>query len=275
MSIFQKSGRQHYFLELFKITDQQSASEFNTKELILTTVDLIQNATELEADDLSLNFESKSYKSIEGFKSHLQKHTVVHSHIGFNSNSSHTFFSVSNPMLNYTKDAKRPGNSTIEISLQVNGEYIDRPGMHILAEELIQKFRFEYGYIHTFPTRKFQGEKKLKKGLLSTSVSVDKTDQIWRNHQIGILHGYLKKLYYTNYLNKSQQGNSLIADFSATKGEIKTISDDITRWTLSDDEFQNLSRSAELEDVCIVTEDSGFLDNPIASQLKDLTTVRE
>ena len=146
MSIFGRKDRQHYFLELYKISDQQSASDFDTQELVLQAVELLENLTGVKADNFSLNYSSKSYKTIRGFKSQFQRYKeVVYCYVGFNSNETNTYFTVSNPLLNYLKNAKRPDNSAIDISFQVDENLIGDIKIQTLAEQLIKKFPFEYG----------------------------------------------------------------------------------------------------------------------------------
>lgn len=274
MSIFGRKDRQHYFLELYKISDQQSASDFDTLELVLQAVELLENLTGVKADNFSLNYASKSYKTIRGFKSQFQRYKeVVYCYVGFNSNETNTYFTVSNPLLNYLKNAKRPDNSAIDISFQVDESLIGNIKIQTLAEQLIKKFSFEYGYIHKFPTKKFSGEKRLKKGLFSTSVSVDEMDHLWTNHQIGITNGYLKKLYLINYINQSHNSNPTISELAQSYGHNNQISDNIGKWEVTNEELQELINSEELLDSCIVTEDFRFLNNPKSTQFKTKMTV--
>uniref|UniRef100_UPI0040483BBC hypothetical protein n=1 Tax=Roseivirga sp. TaxID=1964215 RepID=UPI0040483BBC len=276
MGIFGRRDRQHYFLELYKITDQQSASEFDTQGLVLRAVELLESFKKLKADNFSLNYSDKSFKTIKGFKSRFQKYSeVVYCYVGFDSNKTNTCFTVNNPLLNYLKNAKRPNHSTIHIFFQVDADLVEISEIQLLAKELINNFSFDYGYLHKFPTNKFLGEKRVKKGFFSTSVSVDEIDLLWRNHQIGILHGYLKKLYFVNYINKNQASNPEISNLINSYGETEQISDDILKWKLRDDEFQTLIALADLLNSCIVTEDLRFLDNPVASQLKAQMNVDE
>ncbi|WP_339608105.1 hypothetical protein [uncultured Roseivirga sp.] len=269
MGIFGRRDRQHYFLELYKIADQQSASEFDTQGLILRAVELLGNLTGLKANSFNLNYSDKSYKTVKGFKSRFQKYSeVVHCFVAFDSKNTHTCFTVSNPILNYLKNEKRPNNSAIDISFQVDADLVEISEIQLLAEKLIKNFSFEYGYLHKFPTNKFHGEKRVKKGFFSTSVSVGEMDYLWKNHQIGILHGYLKKLYFINYINKSHIINPEISKLLNSYGETEQISDDILKWILRDDEFQTLIALANLRNSCIVTEDLRFLDNSISDQLK-------
>lgn len=276
MGIFGSKDRQHYFLELYKISDQQSASTFDTQELLLQAIELMEDLTGVKADNFSLNYSNKSCKTIKGFKSQLQAYKeVVYCYVGFNSNETNTYFTVSNPLLNYLKNAKRPDNSAIDISFQVDEDLIENTMVQILAEQLTKQFSFEYGYIDKFPTNRFQGEKKVKKGLFSNSVSVDEMDHLWTNHQIGIINGYLKKLYLINYLNQSQKSNPAISNLIQSYGQNNQVSDKIVRWEVTNEELKELMSSDELLDSCIVTEDFRFLKNPISTQFKSKMTVDE
>ena len=180
---------------------------------------------------------------------------------------------MSNPLLNYLTNRKRPDNSTIDISFQVDEGLLVDSMTQALAEQLIKKFSFEYGYIQKFPTNRFHGEKKIKKGLFSTSVSVYEMDHLWTNHQIGIINGYLKKLYLINYINHSQKSNPTISKLIQSYGQNNRISDTMDKWELTTVELQELMNSDELLDSCIVTDDSRFLKNPISTQLKTKMTI--
>jgi len=47
----------------------------------------------------------------------------------------------------------------------------------------------------------------------------------------------------------------------------------MVKWEVTPEEFQELIRSDELLNSCIVTEDFRFLNNPISTQLKTKMTV--
>ncbi|WP_258097558.1 hypothetical protein [Marinoscillum pacificum] len=243
---------------------------------MIQAVELIERLSGIKATDFSLNYTSKSYKTIKGFVSRYQKYKdVVYCDVGFNSNETNTFFSISNSLLNYLKNAKRPEKDVIQMRFQINDELVNEDEIQTISEELIKKFDFQYGYIHKFPTSKFCGERKVKRGLFSTTTTFDKTDQVWRNHEIGILHGYLKKLYSINYLNESQVNNQVISQFLKSHGGCTQISEEISKWSLSNHDFQVVSNLPELKDSMIVTDDLSFLNNPEAKQFKAKMTVSD
>lgn len=274
MGIFSRTQRQHYFLALQKITDQQSASEFDSLDLVLQAVELMEKLTEKKANHFSLNYSSKGYKTIKGFKSLFQKYKeVVYCYVGFSSKETNTCFMVSNPLLNYLKNAKRPDYSAIEISFQIDQSLITIDEIQTLGEELLETFSFEYGYIHKFPSNRFHGEKKLMRGLFSSSLAITEMDHLWTNHQIGIKDGYIKKLYLVNYINHSQKSNPSISELIQNYGRSSYISDKMSKWEVTSEEHQELMSSDKLLDSCIVTEDFRFLKNPIATQLKAKMTV--
>ena len=77
-------------------------------------------------------------------------------------------------MLNYTE---QPQNSALEISIQVSSEFADQKSIEKIVEELTNTFDFEYGYVTKLPANYDSGtERKIKKGLFSTSVEVNNTD---------------------------------------------------------------------------------------------------
>ncbi|MBB3696675.1 hypothetical protein KMW28_23435 [Flammeovirga yaeyamensis] len=260
MNIFKNNLRKHYFLELFKITDQTSASQFDTQDLVLQSVELLEKLTKEKANHFSLNYSNSGSKTIRGFKSQYQKSKeIVQCYVDFNSNKTKTYFTVSNSILNYENDSKRPEKSLIDISFQINQSLITKEEIENLAEELIQSFSFDYGYIHEFPTNKYHGEKKMKKGLFSTSIDIDKIDLLWKNHQIEIMNGYIKKLYFINYLNQSQITNKAIKELIQSNGVCAQVSDTIFKWEVEPKEHQELLKNEELLDTCIVSKESRFL----------------
>ena len=56
MGICRRKDRQHYFLELYKVSDLRSASNFNTQELVIQAVELMEDLTGVKADNFSLNY---------------------------------------------------------------------------------------------------------------------------------------------------------------------------------------------------------------------------
>lgn len=258
------------------VSDQQFALEFNTEELILKTVELLKDFTGLRSHSFTFNYSDKITRTIKGFRARFKKYSeVVDCFVGFDSNNTNTYFRVANPLLNYVSTAKRPSNSTIQISIQIDESIIKINEVSSLAEKLISDFSFEYGYIHKFPSKKFIGETLVKKGFFNTSISIGEKDHIWTNHQIGFLSGYIKKLYSINYLNKSHMKNLLLSDFINQYGEYKEVSNEVYKWELRNKELQSLKNLDSIKDSCIVTNDLRFLDNAISKELKAKMTVKQ
>ena len=103
MNLLQKNKPDNLIIKLTKITDKESAAKFDMESCILATIDSITQQTDLIATDFDINYKS-SRKSLNGFKSELKNQKeVVYSFVGFDSDESNTYFTISNPMLNWTE----------------------------------------------------------------------------------------------------------------------------------------------------------------------------
>ena len=201
MNFFGKNRTENWIIKLFKITNNKTAEQFDMESCILSTIDLISQKTELKATHFDINYKD-SRKTLNGFKKALKKQKeIVYSFVGFNSNKTNTYFTVDNPMLNWTE---QPENSSIDISIQIASDLAELNTIELITKNLITSFDFDYGYITKLPSNYDSGtERKIKKGLFSTSVEVNEIDHAWTFHSVGILDGFIKRLYPVNYLNKS------------------------------------------------------------------------
>ncbi|MDF1698564.1 MAG: hypothetical protein P1U56_22120 [Saprospiraceae bacterium] len=266
MNFFSKNTTENWIIKLFKITDNKTVEQFDMESCILSTIDSICQKTELKATDFDINYKD-SRKTLNGFKKALSKQKeVVYSFVGFNSDKTNTYFTVDNPMLNWTE---RPENSSINISIQIAREYAELNTIERITKNLITSFDFEYGYITKLPSNYDSGtERKTKKGLFSTSVEVNEMDHAWTFHSIGILHGFIKRIYPINYLNKSHFSDVLTKELILNYGNTENISDNITKWTLSPDEIKFLKNNEQIQKISILTDSLDFLKTEEAKVFK-------
>ncbi|WP_405568914.1 hypothetical protein [Winogradskyella sp. Asnod2-B02-A] len=266
MNFFGKNRAENWIIKLFKITNIKTAEQFDMESCVLSTIDLISQKTELKATHFDINYKN-SRKTLNGFKKALKKQKdIVYSFVGFNSNKTNTYFTVDNPMLNWTE---QPENSSIDISIQIASDLAELNTIELITKNLIGSFDFEYGYITKLPSNYDSGtERKIKKGLFSTSVEFNEIDHAWTFHSVGILDGFIKRLYHVNYLNKSHFSDLITKELILEYGITENISDSISKWTLSTDEIESLKNNEQIRKISILTDDLGFLKTEKAKIFK-------
>jgi len=237
------------------------------RSCILLTIDLISQKPKLKASDFDLNYK-ESRKTLNGFKKVLQRQKeIAYSFVGFDSDKSNTYFTVSNPMLNWIE---QPKNSTIDICIQIASEFAEQNFIEQITEQLIKRYDFEYGYITKLPSNYDSGtERKIKKGLFSTSVEVNEVDHAWTFNSIGILDGFIKRIYSINYLNKSHLFELSKIELLSKYGDIENITENISKWALNTQEFESLKNNEQIEQMSIITSDLGFLKTEKSKLFKD------
>lgn len=267
MNFFRKNRTENWVIKLFKITNNKIAEDFDMESCILSVINSISQKTELKATDFDINYKD-SRKTLNGFKKALKKQKeIVYSFVGFDSNKTNTYFTIDNPMLNWTE---QPENSSINISIQIAREFADLNTIELTAKDLITSFDFEYGYITKLPSNYDSGtERKIKKGLFSTSIEVNETDHVWTFHSVGMLDGFIKRLYPVNYLNKSHLSDLTTKELILKYGIMENISENICKWTLNSEEIESLKNNEQIQKISIITNDFEFLKTDKAKLFKD------
>lgn len=255
MKLFGRKKTENWIIKLFKITDRKTAENFGIEKCILSTIDLIRKYSDLKATDFDINYRD-SRKSFNGYKKALKNQKeIVYSFVGFDSDRSNTYFSISNPMLNWTE---QPKNSTIDICIQINSAFAVKRSAELIAEELIENYDYEYGYVTELPSN-FDATTEKKKGLFSTSAKVNEIDHAWTFHSVGILEGFIKSIYPINYLNKSHFIDLATKELISKYGITEKITENIYKWTLNSEEFEKLRNNEHVEKISIITSVLGFL----------------
>jgi hypothetical protein len=267
MNLFGKKKTENWVIKLFKITDNKKAEKFDMEKCILSVIDSISQHSALKATDFDINYKD-SRKTLNGFKKALKNQKeIVYSFVGFDSDKTNTYFTVNNPMLNWTE---KPKNSSIDISIQIANEFTQLNSIELIAKKLITSFDFEYGYITKLPSNYDSGtERKVKKGLLSTGVEINEIDHVWTFHSVGILDGFIKRLYSTNYLNKSHFVDLATKEMILEYGITEKITEKIYKWTLSLEELESLKNNNQIKNISIITSDLRFLKTEKAKVFKD------
>jgi len=269
MKLFKKKS-DIIVLKLFKITDEKLAVSFEMKKLLFQAINEIEKISTKQADSFCLNF-NKNYNTLKGFKNALTKvPEIVYSFINFDSNKTNTFFSVDNAMLNYIH---KPHYSSINLCLQIADKYLETGSIEKIAYSLLDKFNFEYGYIHKMPEDFDALTERKCKGLFSHSVTINEIDHAWTFHKIAILNGYLKKVYKVNFLNKSQFENQIIKNAISKYGKIKSLNEKIYQWELTDLELHNLNKSGMISERLIISKDMHFLNTKDAKKFNNLMKI--
>lgn len=269
--MFNFKKKYFFLIKLYKITDQNSYGQFPTSELVIDCINRLKSLIEFSPTNFELNY-SKKYKSLKAFETALTKSEVIYSCIEFDTEKTDCFFTVANPMLNYTN---KPKKSNLELYIQFDEKYFNSTAIDICAS-LIEKFGFEYGFVHRFQ-KKIDGitEKIIKQGLFSSEITISEDDLTWQFHSVGINYGFIKKLYNFNFLNRSQFENKSIKEQLEKVGETQSISSNMLIWKISDEELKVLNNISSLKSriIDIPVKENIFLKNVEAKVLNDLMKI--
>ena len=245
MKFLKKNRTKNWIIKFFKLTDQNSAEKFEMESKVLFCIEQIEQLTELKAKTFDINYQS-IYKTKSGFEKALKsKKDLVYCFVDFDSEKTETYFSISNQMLNLNE---KPEKETIDFCLQISTEYCDNDSILEFNRVLINVLDFDYGYTTQLDSNYDSGtERKIKKGLFSTSVNIIEKDHIWTSTKINILNGTLKNLYPINYLNKSHLSNSEQKKTILEFGNLSEINNRIYKWNLTDLEIEKLKETKRTE----------------------------
>ena len=241
MKFLKKNRTKNLVIKLFKLTDQNSAEKFEMESNILFCIERIEQVTELKAKIFDINYQS-IYKTKSGFQKALKSNKeLVYCFVDFDSEKTKTYFSISNQMLNLNEKTEK---ETIDFSLQISTEYCDEKSIIELNRIIITELEFDYGYTTQLDSNFDSGtERKIKKGLFSTSVEILDKDHIWTSKKINILNGTIKNLYPINYLNKSHLSNSEQKKTILEFGNLNKVNSRIYEWTLTDLDIDKLKKT--------------------------------
>ncbi|MDX6748133.1 hypothetical protein SHK09_15150 [Polaribacter sp. PL03] len=245
MKFLKKNRTKNWIIKLFKLTDQNSAEKFEMESKILFCIEQIEKITGITAKAFDINYQS-IYKTKSGFKKALKSNKeLVYCFIDFDSKKTETYFSISNQMLNLKE---KPEKSTIDFCLQISTEYCNEKSIIEFNRILITELGFDYGYTTQLYSNFDSGtERKMKKGLFSTSVKIIEKDHIWTSNKINILNGAIKNLYPINYLNKSHLSNSEQKKIISEFGNLSEVNNRIYKWNLTDLDIDKLKKTKRTE----------------------------
>ena len=156
-------------------------------------------------DCIEINYGEKEYCSIKSLlldEKRLSSRKVNHISC-FNSQSGEEI------VISFYKKGEEYGSVLLEVILVSSSlNLIEVPGSIRIAKDLVSVASWDYAY--GFMVSRgvdVRSERKIRKGLFSTSVSVSKTD-IERMKKLHSIHlGYVPQLYAFNLLNKKQMEN--------------------------------------------------------------------
>ena len=181
MKLFSSKNPQENYkvLKLFMVASHNQAMKFRTKECILFCMDYLVKNVGANPTRLSLNFETKQYKTFAGFKKGLAKlndNDIVNVVIAYDVLLAS--FTLNNTSLNLKKP---PELAPIEIQIAVQNKKFDEESNNKFVSSIYKIFKYDYGYIidldggFDFPT-----ERKIRKSLFSQKVDVNEMDSTWR-----------------------------------------------------------------------------------------------
>ncbi|MBK7131128.1 MAG: hypothetical protein IPH66_17460 [Crocinitomicaceae bacterium] len=267
MKLFFKKEPENWILKLYRITDKNSALEFDAESCALLAVELVEKECHLSATDFVINFQNSIHSLSEWKKKVKSQKEIAYSYIGFNSNKTNSFLTLSNPMINCTA---KPEFSYIEICIQISSKFADQSTIENISENLIVRYDFEYGYCIKLPSNYNAGnERKIKKNLFSSSVEVSEIDHRWNFHLIGIKSGFIKQLYNINFLNESHFSAPCFKELIKTHGKSTKINGSIQKWTLSSTELESLKHNTHVVEKSIVADGPVFMSSQEAKEFSD------
>jgi hypothetical protein len=232
---------------------------------IFSTIDLVSQKTGLKTNYFDINYRDAG-RTLKTFKKHLaKKKEVVYCTVGFDADKLDTSFTINNQMLNWTE---QPEYAHIDIHMTISTQFAELIAIEEITEKLITSFDFEYGYITKLPSNYDDlTERKMKRGLFSSGVQIKASDKVWIFHSVGLREGYIKRLYPINYLNQSHLANSETKEVMQTYGVLESISDTISKWSLSSAEVKELKNNEHIKSISVMTPDLAFLKTAKAKEL--------
>lgn len=235
-----KKKTKNWVIKLFKTVDKLSSENFDTKSKILFLIKLIEHETELKAKHFDINYKS-NFLTKKGFeKALMQKKNLFFCIVDFDSDNTNTLFIIDNQSLNLIE---KPKKSTIDFYFQISKKYFDENSITELANNLIEKSHFDYGFITQLDSNfDLITERKIKKNIFSSSTNVSSEDHNWHLNKKEILNGEIKDFYQINYLNKSHITNSKFEKIIKEHGDLYKISNQIYKWHLTDKEIEKLKQ---------------------------------
>ena len=253
--MFWRSKKRHYYIELYKVVDFQKASDFNITNFIEFLITHAETTQQLKVTRIDLNYSNLVFHSINSLRKYENsERNICYAFVEYDVSEGTTYTTVDNFMLNYTSKEHRPKYKALDIGVSIDQEVIQRPDVIGLVDELVKEFQLEYGSIHLYRSDKFYGNTKVRHGIFSFSTLNNKDDLLWSNNQQSLRNGFIKKLYYINYLNKSQVNNKYLSPYLRSFGEMSEVNALIDRWTLTEKEYAYLINSTDISSASILTE---------------------
>lgn len=267
MKLFGIQKTKNWIIKLFKVTDTKTAEEFNMKECILSVIDSLSKATNITANHFELNYRD-SRRTLKGFKKILKdQEEIVYSFVGFDTEKTNNYFTISNPMLNWIE---RPENSTIDICVQLSERHAELNYVEQIADKLTKQYEFDYGYITNLPSNyDSETERKIKKGIFSNALEINEIDHVWTFHSVGILEGFIKSIYSVNYLNNSHFIDIAFKELISSFGKLEKIENSNYKWKLNMEELNELRKNDQINRKSIVTANLDFLKTKQAKLFND------
>jgi hypothetical protein len=245
MGIFSLNKKYYHAIKLYKVVDGLNAQSFPSSQLTERLVIYFNQTFGSTPDFLNVNY-GREFKTFDGFNKALKKKSEIDQiYVAFDSAQTNCYFSFSNPV---THSKKKPLNSMIELVICLGDQFFNTEKSKQLVKELLQDYDFQYGYIQRFEKNvSYATERKMKVNFLYTSSNGHPIDRVWTFHSVGIQHGYLKKLYNINYLNKSQFEDKDLKILIDSFGTKEMLNENILCWTISDNDIEELMKQSIMQ----------------------------
>ena len=240
-------------MALYKIVNYQQAVDFSLGAFLNELQKYANTTIQLEIANVSVNFSNHNFNSFNSFEKYLKAgNEICNAFVEYVHSGDNCTVETNNYILNYISDEYRPTHLPLSIEISIDEKLISLNDATVLADNLVQKYSFEYGYVHTLSSDKYFGETKIKKGLFSLSTMENENSLIWNQQLHDIHRGFIKQLYYVNYLNQSQAKNNSIRACMESFGIYSRINDRITKWILDKGNYESLRRNKDIINASIV-----------------------
>ncbi|TGV02132.1 hypothetical protein [Flavivirga rizhaonensis] len=241
MNIFKKK-QSYKVIKLHKIVNIEQGKNIRIHDIIGCCLELFYSTQLSYPNDYEINYGQKEWKTKKSFDNGISKIKEFDiSDFAATFSESLSYLSIGNDILN-VDESSIPDKSMVSVEIALPSSSIDIDKMTSFFKDLYAFFQYEYGYVVELTEDfSFTTERKIKKKLFGHEVSVEKIDKIWQFHSVGINHGYLKKVYSINILNKSHSIQPIISQCLADKiGSLKQVNNNLSLWLLNDHELNHV-----------------------------------
>lgn len=274
---FKKERKKYIVIKLFKVVNFEQSKTFPMKECFKLFSMFFKDNIGTFPNSTSINYQSKSWKSYNGFlKGVLNKKDsdIVWLYSGFNDEKNQNLFTISNTMMNYNR---QPEKQTIVINISIDYKRVDVKDILRFLNNIYTIFNFDYGYrLFLKDNFYFHTERKKTTWYKKEHHFLKDLDRQWSVYNIGVIEGFIKKVYKFNILNDSHLSQPVIQSLIGSGvGEIQSLNDKLSIWHLSEDDYKKASQQLNQSKYVIYNKEypSLFIETEDAKKFENLTKV--